>query len=458
MTSHIHLIGIGGTGLSAIARVLHESGFVVSGSDRQISPLAAALRADGVQVFEGHNPAHIDGATLVVRSSAVPDDNVEVRAAFRKGVPVLKRAGFLGQLMSGRVGIAIAGTHGKTTTTSMIAWMLTDLGQAPSFIVGGVVANLGTNARAGSGRYFVIEADEYDQMFLGLRPTISVVTNVEHDHPDCFPTPEDFTQAFRDFVGRLTPDGTLLACADDPGAAALLREAGAAGRRTFAYGLGDACDLQARSLIPRPGSGYIFDLYHQNEFQVRVDLRVPGIHNVLNALAATGVGHAVGMPFPKMARSLGAFRGAGRRFDVQGEAAGVTVVDDYAHHPTEIRATIAAARARYPERRLWVVWQPHTYSRTQMLFDEFAASFEGADHVIVTSVYAARETAPEGFSTQSLADAISHPNARYIPALSGVAQYLPGSLQAGDVLLTLSAGDANRISQDVLETLRVNSV
>ncbi len=452
--THIHFIGIGGTGLSAIARVLHQRGVSVSGSDRRLSPLAAALRAEGVAVHVGHHASHVNGATLVVRSSAVPDENVEVQAARRKGVPVLKRADFLPQVLAGKTVIAIAGTHGKTTTTSMIAWMLAQLGLDPSFIVGALVAGLETNAHAGQGAHFVIEADEYDRMFLGLAPDIAVVTNVEHDHPDCFPTPEAFVGAFRDFTGQLTPDGTLIACADDPSASALLDQAAAAGRRVVAYGLAASCTLQARELQPQPGAGYRFHLYHRGVFQAALTLQVPGQHNVLNALAALAVGHTLGLPFAQSGAALQTFRGAARRFEVRGQAGGVTVIDDYAHHPTEIRATLSAARARYPDRTLWVVWQPHTYSRLQMLLNDFAAAFDQAHHLLITPVYAARETPPPGFSLQKLLSAMAHPRARFVPDLDAAARFLLDHLQPGDVLLTLSAGDADRISRDVLAALQ----
>ncbi|NJN43761.1 MAG: UDP-N-acetylmuramate--L-alanine ligase [Anaerolineae bacterium] len=455
MTEHIHFIGIGGTGLSAIARVLHESGQQVSGSDRALSPLAAALRADGVTVHEGHAAAHINGATTVVRSSAIPDTNVEVQAALAKGIPVLKRADFLGQLMANTVGIAVAGTHGKTTTTSMIAWMLTVLDFDPTFISGGVIANLETNAHAGKGAHFVIEADEYDRMFLGLRPKIAIITNVEHDHPDCFPTPEDFFNAFREFIRLLPVDGTLIACADDGGVNTLLGALSQPQPGWITYGLSESCRVQGCNLVSQPGSGYQFDLYIDNKFQTQVALQVPGQHNVLNALAAFSVAHTLTLSIPDAARALGEFRGAGRRFEIRGEVNGVLVIDDYAHHPTEIRATLAAARARYPARPIWAVWQPHTYSRTQTLANQFATAFGDADHVLVTDVYASREIAPAGFSLRSLLEEMSPLDVQHIPSLAGVGEYLRNHLSSGDVLLVLSAGDADQISQMVLEPAHV---
>jgi UDP-N-acetylmuramate--alanine ligase len=465
MKRHVHLIGIGGTGLSAIARLLLERGDSVSGSDRSPSPLATALQAAGAQVFTGHRAENIQGADLVVRSSAIPDDNLEVMAARQAGIPVLKRADFLGQLMDGCQGIAIAGTHGKTTTTAMIAWVLTALDQDPSYIIGGVSANLGNNAHAGRGTAFVIEADEYDRMFLGLNPSIAVVTNVEHDHPDCYPTPQDFYQAFEQFVSRLSPEGTLLACGDDPGARRLLSERAASERRVKSYGLGawlgkSRPNYYALNLAPNTLGGFSFEaVCAPNEAGTQapvipVDLQVPGQHNVRNALAALGVVDVLGLPLARAAHALAEFRGTGRRFEVRGEVKGITVIDDYAHHPTEIRATLAAARSRYPGRRIWAVWQPHTYSRTRTLLADFAQSFADADRVLITPVYAARENPPEdGFGSGSVAARMAHPDAQFVPDLDQTVGCLLDQLRSGDVLLVLSAGDADQISTRVLDSL-----
>ncbi len=448
---HIHLIGIGGSGLSAIARVLLESGHSVSGSDRQLSPQALRLQSLGARLYTGHRLENVLGADYVVRSSAVPDDNVEVQEALRLGIPVLKRAEFLGRWLDetpGRQVVAVAGTHGKTTTTAMIAWILSALDQDPSYIIGGVSANLDSNAHAGQGPYFVIEADEYDRMFLGLRPCLAVVTNVEHDHPDCYPTPQDFEQAFWEFAQRLLAGGVLLACADDPGAAKLLAKAQAGGLHALAYGLEDAADAyRAVQLSPAPGGGFEFEAIPGEKPAVKVRLQVPGRHNVLNALAAIGAVDQLGLAPQAAAQALSEFRGTGRRFEVRAEAAGVTLVDDYAHHPTEIRATLSAAKARYPGRSIWAVWQPHTYSRTRTLLAEFLASFQDADHVLVTEVFAAREPLPaDGFSAGQIVAQMRHPDAHFAAGLEAAESYLEERLQAGDVVLVLSAGDADQIN------------
>jgi UDP-N-acetylmuramate--alanine ligase len=463
----IHLIGIGGTGLSAIARLLLESGYRVSGSDRALSPLADSLMLAGIPVTIGHHADNVRGAGLVVRSSAIPDDNVEVLAARAAGIPVLKRDEFLGQLTAHRQTVAVAGTHGKTTTTAMIAWVLSELGLDPSYLIGGVSANLGTNAHAGLGQAFVIEADEYDRMFHGLKPHLAVVTNIEHDHPDCYPTPEDFYQAFSIFISGLQPQGTLLACGDDPGSFRLLAEARANGQCAVAYGLKPgikAKDLAylAENLLVNPAGGYTFDLRCDlsGGFELRpaARLQVPGEHNVLNALAALAVAHQLGLPVDKAGLALSEYQGTGRRFEVRGDADGVVVIDDYAHHPTKIRATLAAARVRYPGRRIWAVWQPHTYSRTRTLLADFAAAFKNADEVVVLDIYPAREAAPaDHFSSRQVVAALQHKRAHFIPDLLRATSFLLSRLSGGDVLLVMSAGDADQICEYVLSALKERS-
>jgi UDP-N-acetylmuramate--alanine ligase len=460
--TRIHFIGIGGTGLSAIARLLLEMGNTVSGSDRVLSPFAEKLQADGATVFIGHSAANVAGADWVVRSSAVADDNPEIQEARARGIPVYKRADFLGRLMEKKIGIAVAGTHGKTTTTAMIAWMLFALGRDPSFIIGSTLINLKTNARAGKGMPFVIEADEYDRMFLGLKPFLAIVTNVEHDHPDCYPTFEDMLAAFEAFVNLVPPDGTLIACLDDPAAAALLHSARKAGKSVLAYGLQSENTLSApqwtlaRNLKPNSRGGFDFEavsnLFPKTE-PIAVSLQVPGKHNVQNSLAALAVSSLLGLPPKKAAEALGEFRGAGRRFEVLGEANSIIVINDYGHHPTEIKVTLAAARARYPERRIWAVWQPHTYSRTQTLFEHFVNAFADADEVLVTEVYASREP-KQDFTSAMVVSSMRHPSAHFTAELKDTTKYLLDHLQPGNVLIVFSAGDADQVSADVLAGLK----
>ncbi len=439
---HVHLVGIGGSGLSAIARILLERGYEVSGSDRSLSPLALELAKAGVRIFAGHAAEQITGADLVICSSAIPDQNPELVEARRLGIPVMKRQEFLEMLLQGQDCIAVAGTHGKTTTTAMIAWMLTAMEQDPSFLIGGVSANLGVNAHAGKGVHFVIEADEYDGMFLGLRPKIAVITNIEHDHPDCYPTPESYAEAFLKFSRRLKPGGLLVVSAEDPGISELQKELGSE-MRIQTYNL-EGLEIKASE------TGAL----ETRVMGIQLSLQVPGIHNLRNALAALAVASELGLPLQQAADALGVFRGTGRRFELRGEPAGVTVIDDYAHHPTEIRATLAAARLRYPGRRIWAVWQPHTYSRTRLLFQEFAAAFAYADFVLVTDIYAARESQPpDGFSSSQVARAIAtraSGEVFYIPTLVQAQEFLTERLAPGDVLMVLSAGDADSISSAIV--------
>ncbi len=461
--THVHFIGIGGSGLSAIARLLKESGYEVTGSDKSMSPFAADLQSAGINVFIGHNSSNVTGADWVVRSSAITDDNEEVKAAQQAGIPVYKRADFLGQLMVDKNGIAIAGTHGKTTTTAMIAWMLYAMKRDPSFIVGGTLSNLKVNARAGKGDAFVIEADEYDRMFLGLKPQIEVVTNLEHDHPDCYPTFEDMYAAFESFVDLLPSDGTLIACADDKGAVTLLSHARQKGLAVISYSvhaertINSPQWMQARAPKPNTRGGYDFSAMTNVGMAaasiVNVSLQVPGEHNVRNALAALSVAATMGLPLQEAADALGEFTGTGRRFEVRGEKRGVVVVDDYAHHPTEIKATLSAAKARYPGKRIWAVWQPHTYSRTQTLFLEFSRAFADASDVLVTEIYASREP-KQDFSSAEVVSSMPHPSARYSGSLEDTTSYLLEHLGSNDVLLVLSAGDADQISTNVLKGLK----
>ncbi|HSJ85684.1 MAG TPA: UDP-N-acetylmuramate--L-alanine ligase [Anaerolineales bacterium] len=460
--THVHFIGIGGSGLSAIARLLLESGYTVSGSDRALTPFADEIRKAGATVFVGHHPRNIEGADRVVRSSAVTDDNPEVQAANQIGIPVYKRADILGELMSDKTGIAIAGTHGKTTTTAMTAWVLSELERNPSFIVGGVVNNLGVNARAGKGNIFVIEADEYDNMFLGLKPQIEVVTSLEHDHPDFFPTFASVVASFQKFVDLLPADGTFITCMEDAGALELVSYARKTEKNIVGYGTQTEATIttplwvMAREVKPNQRGGFDFvvssNLGSSGMESVEISLQVPGTHNVRNALAVLAIIDVLGLSRQKAAQALSQFTGTGRRFQLRGDINGISIFDDYAHHPTEIAATLAGARARYPERRIWAVWQPHTYSRTKTLFLDFARAFQDADQVIVTEVYAAREP-QQDFTSAEIVSTMPHFSARYIATLPEVTSYLLEHLKPGDVVLVLSAGDADQISTDVIKGL-----
>jgi UDP-N-acetylmuramate--alanine ligase len=457
---HIHLVGIGGTGLSAIATLLIEMGYTVSGSDQRPNEATAGLTAEGVQIFTGHRAENVAGADLVLISSAVPADNPEVMAAEAAGIPVVKRADFLGPLMAGQHGVGVAGAHGKTTTTSMIAIILWRCGFDPSFIVGGRLAvgpgegmpSTTIAARAGRGP-FVIEADEYDRMFLGLELETAVVTNVEWDHVDCYPSPRAFVDAFRAFVGKLSWGGHLVLCADDVAALAL-RDAAQEGVRIETYGLSAEADWQARELTGNQIGGLDAAVWHSGQLVARLSLAVPGRHNVRNALAALAVAEWFGIPPVRAARTLQDFHGTGRRFEIIGEAGEVTVIDDYAHHPTEIAATLAAARLRFGSRKIRVIFQPHTYSRTQALLDDFANSFDDADEVLLLDIYPAREKIDLGMHSRLLLERMTHPGARYVGSIEAAADYLLAQVQPEDVVITMSAGDGNRAGQLLLAGLR----
>jgi UDP-N-acetylmuramate--alanine ligase len=463
MGRHVHFIGIGGTGLSAIATVLLERGETISGSDRNASAITRRLEESGMTVYIGHHRKNISGADLVIRSSAIRDDNVEVQAARLADIPVLKRADFLPYLTDGQRPIAVAGTHGKTTTTALITWLLYQLGQDPSYVIGSVALNLDKSAHAGTGDYFVIEADEYDRMFLGLKPWIAIVTNVEHDHPDCYPTPADFQNAFEAFVSRLAQGGALIANIDNPGSASLLTAAKTNGSRSFTYSLRNVdADYYAGEIFPESDGGFIFDLFIRGkQVEEKIHLKIPGLHNVSNALAALAVIDLLDLPSGEAARACETFQGTGRRFELRGNAGGVSIIDDYAHHPTEIRATLAAARARYPGRRIWAVWQPHTFSRTRVLLREFSSAFQDADKVLVTEVFAAREKSPvDGFSGLDAAQAVSENKGAFgetvffEPTILDAVQFLAKGVQSGDVVLILSAGDADQVGTQLIDRLK----
>ncbi len=448
----IHIVGIGGAGMSAIATVLLERAYRVSGSDQSESASTQALRERGAQVFIGHRAENVGEVDVVVMSSAIRPDNVELQTAQRRGIPISKRAWLLGWLMQGALGVAVAGAHGKTTTTAMIASILAGAGRDPSFIVGGTIVGLNAAAHAGRGREFVIEADEYDRAFLGLTPSVAVVTNVEHDHPDCFPTFESMLEAFRAFVGLLPEDGLLVLCGDDAAARGLTEFR--ASRDVVTYGLGSDVTWQATDLRANNAGGSDFVVLRDGSTHGLLRLRVPGQHNVQNALGAVAATDGLGVTIDEAREALAEFRGVGRRFELRGEACGVTVVDDYGHHPTEIRATLAAARTAYPGRPIWAVWQPHTFSRTKLLMDEFAAAFEDADHVIVTEVYASREKDSLGVNAAGVVRRMRHRHARHAASLGEATNMLVDGVTSGDVVITLSAGDGNRVGESLLRRLQ----
>jgi UDP-N-acetylmuramate--alanine ligase len=450
--AHIHLVGIGGIGLSAIARVLLQKGYVVSGSDLSLSPITRELVALGATVHQGHSGENVAGAEAVIVSSAVPENNPEITTAREKGIPVLKRGQALSWLTKDRYTIAVAGTHGKTTISAMIGLLLENADQEPTIIVGGIIPELGTNAKEGKGRYLVLEADEYDRTFLHFSPQAAVITSIEMDHPDCYADVEDMAEAFRQFLSNMPAGGLVMACADDTRVRQTVEDL--SHLKVITYGLGPEAHWRAANIEQNALGGTDFVVTAGDQQKGWFQLSIPGEHNVVNALAAIGVADHLGLNLSSVRDTLKQFQGVGRRFEIKGKWEGITVVDDYAHHPSEIRATLAAARRRYDGRRIWVVFQPHTYSRTKALLDEFASAFGDADQVIVTEIYPARETDTLGMRARDLMEAMDHPHSNHIADLTEAARRVADQLVSGDVLFTMGAGDVWRVGDQVLAMLR----
>lgn len=448
----LHFIGIGGAGMSGIALVCHDLGYQVSGSDLKRSRYTRLLEASGISVAFGHDPANLDRPDAVVVSTAIPAVNPELKAAVDRGIPVLQRAQMLAELMSRKRGIAVAGTHGKTTTTSMIANSMEILSLKPSFIVGGELNDVGSNARSGQGEWLVAEADESDGSLLFLRPEIAIITNVELDHHSHYSCLDEVIEVFRRFIAGLPADGALVIC-DTP----LLRElAQATQARVITYGVDDTADFQATD-ISISLQGTSFHLSHPGDpAGQQVDLAVRGLHNVLNAMAALAVLDLVGVPPAQAEPAMSRFTGAARRFQIKGESGGVTIVDDYAHHPTEIKATLEAARAA-GWKRVIGAFQPHLYSRTRYLHDEFGHALNLCDLAIVTDVFGAREEPEPGVSGKLVVDSALKwdpgSSVAYIPRTKDVVPLLLKDLRPGDLVLTLGAGDIFKVGEELLAAL-----
>jgi UDP-N-acetylmuramate--alanine ligase len=452
----VHLVGVGGAGMSGIARILLARGVTVSGSDAKDSLALRALTALGATIHVGHDAAHVpDGVDAVVVSSAIRPDNPEVVAAGERGIPVEPRAAALAALMAGYRGVAIAGTHGKTTTTSMLTVALQRCGADPSFAIGGDLNEAGSNAHHGTGDVFVAEADESDGSFLRYAPWAAVVTNVEPDHLDHYGDAAAYHAAFAEFAARVSPDGVLVACADDPGAMAA---ASSARCRVVTYGTSAGADLRIDSVM-LSGQRSSFELVERGRRLGVCWLSVPGRHNVLNATAAIAVGLALGQPLGDLRAGLQEFGGARRRFEARGSARGVRVFDDYAHHPTELVATLTAARDVAGAGRLVVAFQPHLYSRTRAFAAEFGTALGLADEVVVMEVYAAREDPVAGVSGRIVAAAVPLPPERVVfePSWGAVAKHLAARAEPGDVILTLGAGDVTQLAPEVLAALEERS-
>ncbi|MGB7548803.1 MAG: UDP-N-acetylmuramate--L-alanine ligase [Terracidiphilus sp.] len=448
-SQHAHFIGIGGIGMSGIAEILLSLGMKVSGSDLRRGPVTDRLAQLGATIYEGHEAGHVAGATVVVTSSAVSATNPEVIEAHARKIPVIPRAEMLAELMRLRYGIAIAGMHGKTTTTSMVASVLAAGGLDPTVVVGGRVDALGSNAKLGTTHYLVAEADESDRSFLKLSPILAVVTNLDREHMDCYRDMADVEQAFLAFMDKVPFYGAVTACLDNPQLAAILPRAH---RRVLTYGVAAEADYRLEFLETEPGCFSRFLVSTAAGPLGPFELHVPGRHNVLNATAAVAIAHQLEVAAEKIAEGLRHFRGVDRRFQQCGQARGVSVVDDYGHHPTEIRATLAAAR-ECGHGRIHVVFQPHRYSRTNDLLDEFSGAFRDADTVIVLPIYAASEEPIPGVTAEALVDKIAGPRVQFAPDFASAVAAVVAEAREGDLILTLGAGSVSQLAPQILAAL-----
>jgi len=449
--SKIHFVGIGGIGMSGIAEVLLNLGYKVSGSDLRRSEITDRLAGLGGEIFYGHARENIAGADVVVISSAVKEDNPEVLEAKEYLIPVIPRAEMLAELMRMKYGIAIAGTHGKTTTTSMVATLLGHGGVDPTIVIGGKLNSLGTNARLGQGKFLVAEADESDGSFLKLSPTIAVVTNIDADHLDFYSGIDEIRDTFVEFINKVPFFGLAVLCLDNGNVAGIIPRVK---KRFITYGLSAQADFRAID-VRLEGFTTSFAVQYRGERLGEISFRLPGAHNVLNALASVAVAMELNIPFPVIQEGFQSFGGVGRRFQVKGEVDGIMVVDDYGHHPTEIRATLAAAKGGW-ERRLVVVFQPHRYTRTKELFDEFVKAFYDADVLILTDIYPAGEQPIEGVTSEALAKSLRMHGQKDVTCISSreeIVDHLLRILKPDDILLTLGAGNVWQTGEALLKSL-----
>ncbi|WP_426448682.1 UDP-N-acetylmuramate--L-alanine ligase [Paenibacillus sp. S-38] len=451
-SEHIHFIGIGGYGMSAIAKVMLEMGYQVSGSDLAQQELTEKLAAKGAQVFIGHEAENVKGADVVVYSTALSKDNVEMAAAEELNIPILHRSQMLARLMNAKKGIAVAGAHGKTTTSSMIALVLEHCGSDPTFIIGGEIMNVGSNAKAGKGDWVVAEADESDGSFLQYHPTIALVNNIEADHLENYNGDfENLKKAYAQFLSQVKADGKAVVCLDDAYLSGMIPQIKS---EVITYGIHSDADVTAHNIVlgDRKVS---FEVMRGGQVLGTISLSVPGKHNVYNAMATLITCMEAGLTFAQVAEAIKEFRGAKRRFQVLGEVNDILVIDDYAHHPTEIEATILAAKAT--GKRIIAVFQPQRYTRTYFLFEQFSRAFPDADEVIITDIYSpAGEKQIEGITSAKLVELIrqnSNANVTYVPTKEEVQNYLFGSVQPGDLVLTMGAGDIWKAADGLAKAL-----
>ncbi len=444
----VHFIGVGGAGMSGLARIMASEGIHVSGSDIKESSVLTALQTIGVEIKVGHDFANVVGADFVVYSSAIDSENSELVAARAQQIPQLTRAEALAILMSESKSVAVAGTHGKTTTTSMLTVAIQSCGEDPSFAIGGILKASGSNAHKGTGEFFIAEADESDGSFVEYHPFGAIVTNIEHDHVDFFKTPESVILAFEDFVGTISPDGFLVYCADDKGAKALGENVTRC--KTISYGVDPSADLHVDQIDLIPAGSRARVLWRGRSIG-HLELQTPGHHNLLNAAAALAAGLALGLPAAQLIGGLSTFRGTGRRFELRGQVHGIRVIDDYGHHPTEIDVTLTAANRYATDGRVLVIFQPHRYSRTRAFAKEFAHALEKADQTWVLEVYGSSEKQIPGVSGQSITKLMK--NGIYEPNFMAVVASVVAEANPGDVILTLGAGDVSSLGPIIIEAL-----
>ena len=449
---HIHFVGIGGIGMSGIAELLLNLGYTVSGSDLKSSDITERLKRFGGRILKGHAEDQVGDADVVVISSAVDADNPEVRAARQASIPVIPRAEMLAELMRLKYSIAVAGAHGKTTTTSIVSAVLDRGGLDPTVVIGGKLKSIGTNARLGEGEFIVAEADESDGSFLKMSPTIAVVTNIDREHLDHYPDLDAIKSAFLEFIDRIPFYGLAVLCLDNESVQSLIPEIK---KRYTTYGMSTQADVQARNVIFE-GLRSRFTLHHKGEQLGDIRLNLPGIHNVYNAMASVAVGFELGIPFETVKAALETVEGVQRRLEIKGDVNGITIVDDYGHHPTEIKTTLQAAKEAWPDRRMVVVFQPHRYSRTRALFDEFTRSFYQSDVLLVLPIYSAGEKVIEGVDSISMCDGIRQHGHKEVICKDTIAAAVAGLrdiLVSGDILLTLGAGDVWKVGEEILREL-----
>jgi len=448
----VHFVGIGGIGMSGIAEVLINLGYEISGSDLSPSDITQRLDDLGAAIYAGHDAANIGDADVVVTSTAVRQDNPEVQAAHRRGVPVIPRAEMLAELLKMKFSIAVSGSHGKTTTTSMVSTLLAHGGLDPTLVIGGKLASIGGNARLGDGEVIVAEADESDGSFLKLSPCLAVITNIDREHLDYYRDVDDIKEAFLRFANIVPFYGSTILCLDNEHVRDILPRIK---RKTITYGLSAPADYRAEG-ISFSGATTRFSLYCRDTLLGTVKLNVPGLFNVYNSLAAVAAAREMGLTFPVIREGLQHFTGVQRRLEIRGEAGGIAVVDDYGHHPTEIRATLAAAKQVWPG-RIICVFQPHRYTRTQALFEDFLTAFAAAESLIVTDIYAASEEPLPGVTAEGLCEAIrraGHPDAVYIPGFDAIVDHLAGTARAPDVILTQGAGNVWKVGDAFIKRIR----